>query len=564
MVSVAESGRSPDPQIFKPENEPKSNSNGHLSVVVDDKVAQDVQTPSDHGTERASTLRDKLRKPIKFHLAFLSLLLILFIVSIDATALGVSIPTISNELQGTTLEAFWANLSFTLVVVIVQPIYTSVSDVVGRKLPLYTAFILFGIGSIVFAVVIVGRVIQALGGGGLDVLNEVIIADITTLNERAFYIGLISIPMALGTILGPVLGAAFSEYVTWRWINLPLIGICLPMCVFCLDLKPMPDTFREQLARLDWVGMALFTAGATLFSLPLSWGGSMYPWRSPQTIVPLVIGVILLGVFAWYESKPIEPMFPYRIFNNRTASATLVGSFIHGLILYTLAQYLPLVFQSVYLRAPLQASVLLVAFCAVLMAFTGFAAICVEWTRKYLWEIWLGWVFTAVGTGLFSLWDSRSSLAEIVGFQVIAAIGLGTLFTVPPIPMQASAKRAEDQGLAVGILVSFRLFGALIGLSIASTVLSTQFSQAITSLDPLPEALAMLNDPQEALSFIPYLRTVEVAPETMEYVREAYAQAFRPIFYIMGGLGAVGFLASLLTRELTIESEEKGRQAFQG
>ncbi|KAI1098290.1 putative efflux pump antibiotic resistance protein [Jackrogersella minutella] len=541
--------------------------------MAEDALPARTQSSSEENIPpEVPTLGDKLRKPLKFHLAFLALLVMVFIVSIDSTALGIAIPTISNELQGTTLEAFWANLAFILVVTIVQPIYTSVSDVVGRKLPLYVAFVLFGVGSIIFAVgkslpvVILARVIQALGGGGLDVLNEVIIADITTLNERAFYIGLISIPMALGTILGPILGAVFSQYVTWRWIgwiNLPLIGVCLPLCIFCLNLKPMPDTFREQLARLDWGGMVLFTAGATLFSLPLSWAGSMYPWDSWRTIVPLIIGILLLGVFTWYESKPLEAMFPYRIFSNRTAAVTLAGSFIHGLILYTLIQYLPLFFQSVFLKAPLQSAVSMIAFCAVLMAFTGIAALGVEWTRKYLWEIWLGWVFAAVGSGLFGLWGSQTTLAESASFQVIAAIGLGTLFTVPPIPMQASAKRVEDQGLAVGIQVSFRLFGALIGLSIAATVFSNQFGRATASLGPLPGALASLESPQEALSFIPYLRTVEVSPELMEGVRNAYAQAFKPIFYILAGFGVIGFLTSLLTQELTIESEEKGRQAFQ-
>lgn len=108
---------------------------------------------------------------------------------------------------------------------VTQPIYTSVSDVVGRKPPLYAAFVLFAVGSVVFAVaqsmaiVILGRVLQGLGGSGLDVLNEVIVADITTLKERPLYIGLLSISMAVGSILGPVLGAVFSEYVDWRWIS---------------------------------------------------------------------------------------------------------------------------------------------------------------------------------------------------------------------------------------------------------------------------------------------------------------------------------------------------------
>ncbi|KUI72225.1 hypothetical protein VM1G_08024 [Cytospora mali] len=522
-------------------------------------------------TER-STLREKLDKPLSFHLAYLALMIMVFICSVDATALGVAMPTISQELAGSTLEAFWANIAFMLVVTVVQPIYTSTSDIFGRKLPLYVAFFFFGLGSIVFAtaqslaIVILGRAIQALGGGGLDVLNEVIVADITTLRERAFYIGLMSIPMAVGTILGPIVGALFSDYATWRWIgwiNLPLIGVCLPLTIVFLRLRPMSDTFREQLARLDWTGMALFAAGAVLFTVPLSWAGEMYPWSSWRTIVPLVIGVAVLVVFVWYESKPAEAMFPYRIFRNRTAAATLSGSFIHGAVLYTLSQYMPLFFQAVYLETPLQSALSLIPFYIVLMAFTGLGAMAVEWSRRYRWEIWLGWVLTAVGVGLFSLWGTQRSIAQSAGFQTVAAVGLGTLFTVPPIPMQASTERPQDQGLAVGILVAFRLFGALVGLAAAASAFSSRFAAAVPSLGSLPGAAAVLRNPDQALGFIPYLRDSNLPLAVLAGIKGVYADSLRVVFYILAAFGAVGFFLSLFMEELTIESVEEGRQAFE-
>lgn len=170
--------------------------------------------------------------------------------------------------------------------VVIQPIYTSFSDIFGRKIPLYAAFVLFAVGSIVFAVarsmavLIVGRTLQGLGGGCLDVLSEVIVADITTLQERPIYIGWLSLPMALGCIAGPILGAVFSEYVSWRWIgwiNLPVTGVALFLAVFFMRLKPIDQAFRTQLGRIDWTGMAVFTAGCILFVLPLSWAGNMYP-----------------------------------------------------------------------------------------------------------------------------------------------------------------------------------------------------------------------------------------------------------------------------------------------
>lgn len=453
---------------------------------------------------------------------------------------------------------------------VIQPIYTSFSDIFGRKIPLYAAFALFGIGSIVFsvahnmAVLIVGRVLQGLGGGGLDVLSEVIVADITTLQERAVYIGLLSLPMAAGCIAGPILGAVFSEYVTWRWIgwiNLPVIGVALFLAIFFMRLAPIDQSLRAQLGRIDWLGMLVFAAGCILFALPLSWAGNMYPWSSWRTIVPLVIGVLILVGFAFYEVYPADAIFPYRIFRSRTAQMTLLGSFIHGFVLYTLLQYLPLFFQAVYLETPLKSSISILPFCCVVFVFTGIAAFAVDFFRKYRWEIWTGWIFLAVGCGIFSLWDQSSSLAMTASFQVIAGIGIGTIFSVPPIPMQASAA-PEDQGLAMGIMVAFRLFGALIGLAVGATTFSSVFANRIHNI-ALPASVALLKTPSEAVGFIPHLRTVDIPPALRDLIRGAYKDAMQAIWYELAAFGALGFLSSLFVEELTMETEELGRQYFE-
>ncbi|KAB8237237.1 major facilitator superfamily domain-containing protein [Aspergillus alliaceus] len=409
--------------------------------------ASDLSLPVLPETEQA-----RKRKPLSFFFSSFSLLLMVFLVSLDATILAVAILAITSKLSGTTLTAVWANISFILAVVAIQPIYTSVSDIVGRRLPFYAAFTLFTIGSIVFSVsqsmsvIFLGRVLQGLGGGGLDVLSEIIVADITTLQECPLYIGLLSLPMAAGSILG----ALFSEYVDWRWIgwiNLPVIAVALTLAIFFMRLKPLGQSLRTKIAS----------------------------WR---TIVPLIIGALILLIFALYEAQPAEPVFPYRISRSQTAQLTLIGSFIHGLVLYNLLTYLLLFFQAVYLETPL--------------------------------------------------------------LQVIAGVGIGTIFTVPPIPMQASAPTAEDQSLAAGILVSFRQFGALIGLAVWATTFSNVFSRSIASVGALPESVALLSNAKETVGYIPPLRTVEIPLALKVAICEVYKEALRTIWYIVAGFGGGG------------------------
>ncbi|VUC23264.1 unnamed protein product [Clonostachys rosea] len=534
-------------------------------AVVAEKTPPEKVDSDPASIQEQSTTK---RKPVAFYFAFLSLVIMVLIVSLDSTALAVAIPVLTNQLNGTTLEAFWANLSFMLSVVITQPLYTSASDVIGRKPLLYGAFLFFFVGSIVFAVaqsmavVILGRVIQGLGGGGLDVLNEIIICDITTLKERPFWLGLLAIPMAAGSILGPVIGALFSEFVDWRWIgwiNLPLVAISAACAFFFMHLKPIEGSLGSRLARLDWLGMALFVTGCTIFSLPLSWAGALYPWGSWRTIVPLVIGVLVLVGFGIYEKRPSEPVIPYRFLTSITSLATLIGGFIHGLVLYPSLLYLPLFFQSVFLQTPLDSAVSILPMCCVLIAFSFISGFAIEHLRRYLWLLWASWVVMTVGTGLYALWGEKSTVAQTASFQVLAAIGLGVQFVVPAVAIQASVK-PDDQGLSVGLLVSFRLFGALIGLAIGSTIFSNVFARSITQVGELPAAISILEDPAEAVGFIPYLRDVDLEPHIMLGVRLAYADSFRAVWYLMAGFSGFGFLSSLFVKELSIETEEVGRQ----
>lgn len=152
-----------------------------------------------------------------------------------------------------------------------------------------------------------------MGGGGLDVLGEVVLADITTLKERPLYLGLFSIPMAGGAICGPIIGAALAKNASWRWIgwiNLPLGLTSLLLFFFFLQLKPIETTLAFKIARLDWTGMVPFLIGSTLFSLSLSWAGALYPWTSYKTLVPFILGFLFLISFGFYEARPLQPLFP--------------------------------------------------------------------------------------------------------------------------------------------------------------------------------------------------------------------------------------------------------------
>ncbi|OIW30092.1 MFS general substrate transporter [Coniochaeta ligniaria NRRL 30616] len=518
----------------------------------------------------------KAKKSLSFKLAFIGLAASIFVFQVDATCLGIALPTIAGDLHGTTLQSFWANLSYTLCSLVTQPVWAAVSNAFGRKPPLYASMALFSAGSIVFATagsmraIIAGRVLQGLGGGGLDILVEVILTDMTALDERATYLGLMAVPNAVGNIMGPAVGALFSTYATWRWIgwiNLPLLGAGAVLVFFFLKLRPVPldAGLGANLARLDWVGMALVVVGITILVLPISWAGSLFPWASWQTLLPLLCGVAVLALFVLYESRPANPIIPHRLFHSKTGNVTLAGGFIHGVILVSLLQYLPLLYQAVELESPIASAVSLLPTVIVSVVVAAASMMMVPLFGGYVWLLRLSWVILTLGTGLLALFDVSSSPSLRYGLPVLWGQGVA-LLRLNLLPMQASVKNVDDVGQAIAVFFTLRLFGGLVGLTVSAAVFTNVFATAIADAGvPLTGALEPLGQAANAVNFIGRLRGLGgvVTGETLGAVLGVYLRCFRMIFYVMTGMGAVGLVSSLGMEEIGLVGGERGGQRFE-
>ncbi|KAK1242998.1 hypothetical protein MKX08_005810 [Trichoderma sp. CBMAI-0020] len=525
------------------------------------------------GVDNNATARQPAkRKPVKFHLAFLAINVACFIFALDSTSLSVAIPSIAEQLHGTTLQSFWAGIAFLLATVITQPLYTSMSDIYGRKPLFQIAFVLFTVGSIVFGLapnmpaIISGRLIQGLGGGGMDVLSEIIVADMVALKDRALYLGLMAIPIAVGSILGPSLAAVLVQYASWRWIgwiNLPFVGVAYPLILLCLKLKPVDGPLLQRTKQLDWIGMAIFISACTLFVLPLTWGGTLYSWQSWKTLLPFVVGIIGLIVFAWYESKPLRPIIPHRIFYPRTASVTLVTAVLHGMLLFSLLQYLPFFYQAVAGETLIHSALSLLPTSIISVLAAGSSAALVGPLKGYRWPIWISWIVLTVGSGLLSLYSESSSTAMKYSLPIVWGLGIGALLRIAQLPMQASVANIDDTGVAIGLLMFARLLGGLTGLAITSTIFSNAFGPSISKIIPdLPANLQVLGNANTAIEFIPKLRTIDIPSDVLLLIRKAYLDAFKAIFYTMTGISGLGFLISLGLEELSLDKEERGQQQF--
>jgi len=281
-----------------------------------------------------------------FSFAIASISVIVLMVAVDATSISVAIPTITTDLNGTAIEGFWSGTGFLLTATVFQPVFASFSDIFGRKPALFIAQMLFGVGAVLAAIahdtmtlLLIGRAVQGVGGGGIMVLAEIIITDVVELRKRGNYFAGLAAIWAFGSVTGPLIGATFAEKVSWRWIfwiNLPFIGIGLPSTTYFLRLHQKPKRIGQKLRQIDWIGIALFLSSTTAFLIPVTWGGVNYPWNSWQTLVPLLLGALGLLVFVAWEKyrSPEHALLRLRVLASRTAAINFLGDFIHGLVLW--------------------------------------------------------------------------------------------------------------------------------------------------------------------------------------------------------------------------------------
>lgn len=174
----------------------------------------------------------------------------------------------------------------------------------------FLAMIFFTIGTILagvaknFTLMLVGRSLQGVGGGGLIVLSEILVTDLVPLRLRGKWFGFLSAMWAVGSVSGPIVGGAFAQNGDWRWIfwiNLPFIGISAALGLVFLVLQIPTGSLASKLRRFDWIGSFLFSASITSVLIPLTWGGVSFPWDSWHTLVSPIMffcGILILTSMA--------------------------------------------------------------------------------------------------------------------------------------------------------------------------------------------------------------------------------------------------------------------------
>src|SRR4051812_33274138 len=288
----------------------------------------------------------------------------MFLSALNQTIVVTALPTIGREF-GDFENLSWVIIAYLLSSTVVSPLYGKLSDIHGRRVMMLLAIGLFLAGSVVsaaapnMAILIAGRTLQGIGGGGIVPLTQTTIADMITPRERGRYQAYMGTSWIMAGLAGPALGGAIAEHLHWSmifWLNVPF-GLLAALLTYHA-MKRLPR--HERPHQFDIVGAALMIAAATLFLIALTSGGTRVPWMSPTILTLTAVSLALGLAFVWWLRMAREPFLPLTVLRNPVMrDGTAATSWTLGAVI-GLTVYMPLYFQVVHKLSAAEAGLALI------------------------------------------------------------------------------------------------------------------------------------------------------------------------------------------------------------
>ncbi|MET9740947.1 MDR family MFS transporter [Streptomyces sp. NPDC006422] len=486
-------------------------------------------------------------KPHNFGLIFAALMLTMLLGALDQTIVSTALPTIVGELNGIEHMA-WITTAYILAATIGMPVYGKLGDLMGRKNIFLAGIALFLVGSVVcglaqnMGTLIAGRALQGLGGGGLMITSQAIIADLVPPRERAKYMAPMGAVFGLSSVVGPLLGGWFTDAHSWRWafwVNLPLGVLAFAVAAVAIKLPR-----KAVQVTLDYLGTALMAAAVTCTVLFASWGGTQYEWSDP-----LVIGLGIGAVVAWVlffvaEKRAKEPVIPLHLFRSPIFNvATLLGMIVIGLGMFAIVGYMPTYLQMVYGKTATESGLLLIPMVVGIMGTALPSGAIMSKTGKYKIYPIAGTLIIMLTAYLMSTLDVSDPVWLVCVYVGLAGAGVGLMMQTLVLAVQNDFPGAEV-GTATSANNFFREIGATLGTAVVGAVFASRHTDQLAVNLPA-EAAAKVGDSD---SLTPAL--VRALPaELRDTVVNSYQEALVPIFLYLLPVFAVGLVLAFVLKE---------------
>jgi EmrB/QacA subfamily drug resistance transporter len=477
--------------------------------------------------------------------ALSGLMLGMFVAILASTIVSNALPTIIAQLGGSQSVYTWIVTTELLSMTATVPLWGKLADLYSKKLLIQLSLSLFVVGSLIagftpnVGVLIVSRIAQGVGAGGMSALALIVMAAMIPPRELGRYSGLFGAVFGVATIAGPLIGGVLvdTSWLGWRWCF--FIGVPFSLAAIALLQKTLHLPSTKRAVKIDWLGAMLIIGGVCTLLIWSTLAGQHFAWASVDSVAFVAGGVVLLALAVWVESRAAEPIIPLRIFRSRTVSLTIIASMLVGVALFGGTVFLSQYFQVALGKTPTVAGLMSLPMIFGLLVSSTVAGQLI--TKFGKWKMYLvaGSVIMFGGMLLLSTIDAKTSVFMLSIFMLVLGVGVGMLMQNLVLAAQNDVPAAE-LGVTTSTVTFFRSMGGAIGVSALGAVLASRISGLFA--EKFGAAAAGAGEGK-----VPDIHTLP--PGVLAVVRDIYGTATSDLFLVGAPIAAITVLVVVFIKE---------------
>lgn len=549
-----------DPEIYSIHlNDNKENETNDVEIEIVNNELDDV----DLAEIIAASHEKKLSKK-QLIIVLISMSISLQISFIDQASAPIIIPYMAKDLNASSTIS-WVGTSSLISNTVFMVLFGRFSDIFSRKYTMIAAMFILAFFDLACGLaktptqLYIFRGFCGVGNGGVSTLSMVIVSDFITLEQRGLYQGILGAFVGIGSAIGPFIASAFINYTSWRKFYFTLFPICLTSNLLLIKYVPYTkpnNSIKEKLLSLDLLGFLTSSISIIFFLIPISGGGSSFPWNSAFTISMIIIGGIFFFIFLIIEYKFSKlPLIPLNLFTESfSLSSILINNFFFGICYYGMEYYYPYYLEIVRDYSVLNTSCLLLSFVLSQTLASVLSGQLVSRTKSYGHIINIGYFLWFLSMLLLNLWNLNTKKGVLIIVMVINGLGSGSIFQPTLIAAQAYSFR-KYRATVISTRNVLRCLGGSISLAISATILANTFNENFEK-----NGLNYFNK-----SEIDYLKTLIYSKIDLsnynsiqsEYLKNIYMLGIKRIFYVwMASLGYC-FITNLPIKDRGLQSMDE-------
>lgn len=468
-----------------------------------------------------------------------ALMLSMVLAAMDNTIVATAIPQIVTDLGGFSLFG-WLFSIYLLVQTITIPLYGKLADLFGRKSVLIFGIVVFLLGSAACGIawnmlsLIIFRGIQAIGSGSIMATVNTVAGDIYSVKERAKIQGWLSSVWGVAAIIGPAIGGAFAQYVSWRWIF--FINIPFGIASIVLLVKYLKEEKMHHRPKIDLRGAIAMLVTGTVVMFGLMQSGLSWPWVSFTTLGVVFLSVLLVYITIRIEKKAEEPILPGWVWKERALVGSNLAIIGMGAIMIGPNMYLAVFAQSVTGVGAIAAGFIL-------------ASMSITWplSSSFSGKLYLKYGFrntglcgislVTVGTIAFLFIPFPGPIWALVLIQLIMGAGFGLMSTPLLVGVQSTVSY-RFRGVVTGTNMFCRYFGQSIGAALLVVIFNTMIENNMKlAPENIRAELPGVNGVVDAI------KSEASSADLIGFLRQAFFEATHSVYV---GLAVISILTLLI------------------